>query len=449
MANDSAPTVAVFGTGLPALTTAYFLAKFNHTVTVYDHLTHTQSLTQHSAQSDLVSNHLAAQPLPKPAIYINTLCKLCPVYSYRHPSFNVYGSTLNLAYWRQLMQHSSAEEYGKSYTLLHQLTALNTSIYDNLRGCDAQTDSKALVHHLYSTKRVMRDIREEQTYRRTNNTAVDSGEKVIDVDELVRLQPSLTDAQADTVAALYAPADYVTDLQQYSRDMYTHCTQQMRVQFQYGVYAQSLTVADDTVTSVQCADDRQILANKYIVCDGVVLKALVPQYAAKQHLALVKHHTLRFDTATDVAPAVSKPEQYLDITRADPSSSSAVVTYGRELIHDVPDNTPTAIQQLYKMTADLVRDCCVIVASVYPRVTVDEISQHGKQQPIVSYTTITTDGLPLCGQLQPYKNLYVNLAHGMHGNALIHSTALLVAQLAAQEKSLLTDPRPFKPNRFV
>ena len=443
---QSQQSVAILGTGLSTLTTAYYLSKFNYNVSIYDYLPCMQSIQQYSIHSNLVSNHLAAQPLPKPAIFINTFCKGCPVYTYRHPSYNTYNAIPYL-YWRQLINHSGTKEYTETYNFLNELTKINTTLYNNITNNTAVYNNP--VYHIYTRKRMLRDIRTEQTYRRTINPSVNNNERIIDTDQLVSDMPSLTGCQGDIVAALHSPQDYITDLQLYSQNMYQYCHNQHNIQFVYNIYPQSIIKSPDnsnTIQSIQCLDNQLITADQYIINDSIVCRQLLPVYYTNQSIQLIRQHTLRFTSKFRPGTVISKPEQYIDITQLN-EDSDIIVTYQRELIN-TPNLLPDSIDTVYRMNDELIRSSCIAIQSIYPQITVDDISNHGQQQPIVSLTSITPDGIPLIGAIQPYTNLYCNLAHGMYSNTLIQITALLIAQIVAKQDTIINTNK-VNPNRVL
>ena len=241
--------VIVMGAGVIGVTSAWYLAKAGHEVTVLERNASAASETSFANGGQISVSH--AEPWANPAAPLKMLKWLgkedAPLL------FRLRADPAQWSWGLRFLRECSA---ARSTHNMIQLVNLGTYSRDSLQALRAETGieydhlSQGILHYYTSAKefdaalepaRIMRELGCER--------------RVIDADEVLRIEPALAPIRAQLAGATYTSADESGDAQLFTANLAKRC-EALGVRFRYGVRVQRLHAEGGRMASVEIADEQ-------------------------------------------------------------------------------------------------------------------------------------------------------------------------------------------------
>ena len=407
----------VLGGGIVGVTTAYYLAKDGHEVTVIDRQdTVGQEATAVNAGLIAPAHCFAWASPAAPKMLIKSLfgektsIRVKPTLS---PRFLWWG----LQFLR---------ECTSSRARINTLAKLELSDYSQRKlveiaateGFDYDGVNQGLVY-LY------RDEAELELGLMKMELLTSHGQKLerLSIDELAKIDPAFAGAGGTIVGAIHAPNDASGNSEKFTKNLMERC-KAMGVEFKFGVTAQKFTQKNGHITGV-VTDQGTLTADNYVLALGVGSPFLsrsvgqdIPVYPAKGFsvtiditnkaaaptLGGVDEKTLVAWSPMGDQLRISSTAQFSGYDKSHkPSDFENILNTGRELWPDAADWSTA------RMTAGL--------------------------------RPMTPDGPPIIGKGPKHDNLFYNTGHGHMGWTMASGSSALLADLIAGRKpEVATEP---------
>jgi len=295
--------IIVLGAGVIGVTSAWYLAKAGHEVTVLERNAGAARETSFGNGAQISVSH--AEPWANPSAPWKMLSWLgkedAPLL------FRLRADPAQWSWGLHFLRECSA---ARSLHNMSQLVRLGTYSRDCLQALRAETGieydhrTDGILHYYTRAKefdaaqepaRVMRELGCER--------------RVIDADEAVRIEPALAHLRPQIVGATYTSADESGDAYRFTTGLAQRCAAQ-GVRFRHGVRVQRLHAEGGRMTGVEFADETGAYqiesADAYVLALGSFSREIAQSVGVRLDVYPVKGYSLTLPIlAADKAPKVS------------------------------------------------------------------------------------------------------------------------------------------------
>lgn len=395
--------VLILGSGVVGVTTAYYLAKAGHEVTVVDRLSGPAEETSFANAGQISPGY--ASPWAAPGIPIKALKWM--VQKHAPLSITPDGSLFQLRWMWQMLRNCNAASYAVNKERMVRLAEYSRDCFKELRA----NTGIAYEGRQLGTTQVFRT--EQQMAEAAKDTQVlkDSGVpfELLTAEEIARVEPALAAVKHKLHGALRLPNDETGDCQLFTTRLAEMATQ-LGVQFRYNLQIDSLTFSNGAIAGVQCGHE-YLQADSYVVALGTYstnfLRNIVdiPVYPLKGYSITVPI------TNVDAAPVSTiLDETYkIAITRFDNrirvGGMAEIVGFNKTLNPKRRATLEMVVNDLFPGAGD------TSVASFW-----------------AGLRPMTPDGTPIVGKT-PIRNLFLNTGHGTLGWTMSCGSAALLSDL--------------------
>lgn len=395
--------VLILGSGVVGVTTAYYLAKAGHEVTVVDRLPGPAEETSFANAGQISPGY--ASPWAAPGIPLKALKWMLQ----KHAPLSITpdGSLFQLRWMWKMLRNCNAASYAVNKERMVRLAEYSRDCFKELR---ADTGI-AYEGRQLGTMQVFRT--EQQLSEAAKDTQVlrDSGVpfELLSVEEMARVEPALAAVKHKLHGGLRLPNDETGDCQLFTTRL-AKMAEQLGVQFRYNLQIDSLTFSNGAIAGVQCGHD-YLQADSYVVALGTYstnfLRSIVdiPVYPLKGYSITVPI------TDADAAPVSTiLDETYkIAITRFDNrirvGGMAEIVGYNKSLNPKRRATLEMVVNDLFPGAGDTAQ------ASFW-----------------AGLRPMTPDGTPIVGKTR-IRNLFLNTGHGTLGWTMSCGSAALLADV--------------------
>ncbi len=271
--------VVILGSGVIGVTTAYYLAKAGHEVTVIDRQP-APALETSFANAGQISPGYAS-PWAAPGIPLKAMKWMLQ----RHAPLSITpdGTTFQLKWMWDMLRNCTAERYAVNKERMVRLAEYSRDCFKELRD-DAGI---AYESRQRGTMQLFRTEAQFASASKDIQVLQDSGVpyELLTREQLGDAEPALAMAGDKLVGALRLPNDETGDCQLFTTRL-ASMAEAMGVTFRYNVAIDRLAVAGNAITGVQCGDEL-VKGDAYVVALGAhsttLLKGIVdiPVYPMK------------------------------------------------------------------------------------------------------------------------------------------------------------------------
>ena len=395
--------VLVLGSGVVGVTTAYYLAKAGHEVTVVDRLPGPAEETSFANAGQISPGY--ASPWAAPGIPLKALKWM--VQKHAPLSITPDGSLFQLRWMWQMLRNCNAASYAINKERMVRLAEYSRDCFKELR----TETGIAYEGRQLGTMQVFRT--EQQLAEAAKDTQVlkDSGVpfELLTVEEMARIEPALAAVKHKLHGALRLPNDETGDCQLFTTRL-AKMAEQLGVQFRYNLQIDSLTFSNGAIAGVQCGHD-YLQADSYVVALGTYstnfLRSIIdiPVYPLKGYSITVPI------TDVDAAPlSTILDETYkIAITRFDNrirvGGMAEIVGFNKSLNPKRRATLEMVVNDLFPNAGDTTQ------ASFW-----------------AGLRPMTPDGTPIVGKTR-IRNLFLNTGHGTLGWTMSCGSAALLADV--------------------
>ena len=271
--------VVILGSGVIGVTTAYYLAKAGHEVTVIDRQP-APALETSFANAGQISPGYAS-PWAAPGIPLKAMKWMLQ----RHAPLSITpdGTTFQLKWMWEMLRNCTAERYAVNKERMVRLAEYSRDCFKELR------DDAGITYESRQrgTMQLFRTEAQFASAAKDIQVLQDSGVpyELLTRDMLGSAEPALAHAGDKLVGALRLPNDETGDCQLFTTRL-AQMAANLGVTFRYNVAIDRLAVAGNSITGVHCGDEL-VKGDAYVVALGAhsttLLKGIVdiPVYPMK------------------------------------------------------------------------------------------------------------------------------------------------------------------------
>jgi D-amino-acid dehydrogenase len=271
--------VVILGSGVIGVTSAYYLAKAGHDVTVIDRQP-APALETSFANAGQISPGYAS-PWAAPGIPLKAMKWMLQ----RHAPLSITpdGTTFQLKWMWEMLKNCTADRYATNKERMVRLAEYSRDCFKELRdesGIDYESRQRG-------TMQLFRTEAQFASAEKDIKVLQDSGVpyELLTREQLGSAEPALAQVKDKLVGALRLPNDETGDCQLFTTRLAV-MAEQLGVKFRYGVAIDRLAVSGNSITGVHCGDEL-VQADSYVVAMGAhsttLLKNIVdiPVYPMK------------------------------------------------------------------------------------------------------------------------------------------------------------------------
>lgn len=403
--------VTVLGAGIIGVTTAYYLNKLGHEVTVIDRNHTIASECSFANGGQLSYSH--AEPWATPA----SLLKI-PKWLVTSDSPLVFHPSTDPDMWRWAISFlknctNARKEASTRHTMrlaLHSKECFAEIIQDT--GIEFSYLQKGTVHIFRDDKSLAASI-EQAKFQKTLGCDYEILHTRADCE---KIEPSFKYSPIPIVGGLFFPMDATGDVNLFSINLSKYL-EGKGVQFIHGKDAINILSEDHEVTAIMTKDGR-VEADAFVISSGAASPLLLRKIGINVPIYPMKGYSLSIDIENpEKAPTTSVTDQYNKIVYSRLGNVLRVAgTAEFAGYNDIID--PNRIATLKRM-----------VMQCFP-----EAGHLDVARPWACLRPSTPEGTPILGKTN-YKNLFLNTGHGTLGWTLSSGSASIVANLVSGQSS--------------
>ncbi|MFM9434154.1 D-amino-acid dehydrogenase [Janthinobacterium sp. CG_23.3] len=395
--------IVILGSGVIGVTTAYYLAKQGHDVTVLDRQPGPALETSFANAGQISPGY--ASPWAAPGIPLKAMKWMLQ----RHSPLAVApdGTMFQLQWMWQMLRNCTHERYAVNKERMVRLAEYSRDCFKTLR-------AEAGINYEGRQQGTMQLFRTEKQFAdaaKDIQVLKDSGVpyELLTRDELARAEPALGAIKHKLVGSLRLPNDETGDCQLFTTRLAAMAAA-LGVKFRYNVAIDGLDVAGGAIAGVRCGAE-VVKADAYVVALGAysttLLKSLVniPVYPMKGYSITVPI----VDAARAPVSTILDESYKIAVTRFD----DRIRVGGMAEIAGFD----TRLNPRRRATLEMV------VNDLFPGA-----GDTAKAEFWTGLRPMTPDGTPIVGRT-PLRNLYLNTGHGTLGWTMSCGSAQMLADL--------------------
>lgn len=409
--------VCVIGAGVVGVTSAYFLTRQGHEVTLIDARDHPAEVASYANGGQLSYSYVA--PLAGPGVLPSV-----PGWLLRGDSPLRLRPRLDPHQWRWCLQFALACRASVAQKSTAQLQALAYLSRDVLHALLEQEpldfghvrNGKLIA---YRDPAMLEKARRLVAYQAT----LGAEQRVLDAAGTVALEPALAGMGSSLAGAIYTPSEEAGDCRRFTEALYGRLQQMNNVRCRMSTEVRALRRNGGRIAAVQ-TDADEIGADAVVLATGVGTRALLRPLGGDVPLYPLKGYSLSVPLQPDEpgAPAISVTdyERRIVYARIGPILRiAAMVDIGSDDAEVDPDRIALLKRQVRESFPALDLESAIPWAGLRPA---------------------TPTGRPLIGRSRVAENLWLNVGQGALGFTLAcGSAALLTAQMSGLELPLRAD----------
>lgn len=412
--------IAIVGGGIIGLSTAYYLVKSGHRVTIFDDGNLKDSCSVGNAGM-IVPSHIV--PLAAPGMIAKGIRWMFNSKSpfYVRPRLN--GDLLR--WGLKFYAHANAEHVQRSIPWLKEISVLSKTLYRQLaaeRDFDFGYEERGLLM-LYQTRETEKE--EIEAAGLANKNGIEA--QTLSPAEVQRLEP---DVKVKAKGAIYFPGDAHLIPQQLMTSLIQQ-TQKQGVKILSGAHVEDFVVDNGKVSSVQIKREQQPF-DEFIIATGAWSGLLCSKLGLDLPMQSGKGYSF---TLNDVVKNIRIPSLLLE-------GRVAVTPMGSSLRFG---GTMEIVGTDRSVNMNRVKGIVETIPKYYPEMSVDVPDPKAVWNGL---RPCSPDGLPYIGRSRKYKNLIIATGHSMMGVSLGPATGKLVTELVNETQTSM-DISKFDPGRFA
>ncbi len=410
--------IAIIGAGVIGVSSAYYLQKQGHSVSVYDSFPGVALETSY-ANAGLLTPSLC-DPWNSPGIVWDVLknlwCKNPPI------RINARAIPSLLAWGMQFIRYSSVQNYVKNFEHNVVLANYSLQLFDEL----AKDFDLDFSYKKTGTLKIFRDAESLQQLKRfrTISNKLNITDEWLDVEALVSKEPALLPIKQELLGGVYYPSDALGDAYRFTQNL-AMFLEKNQVNFINNSKARLINDGNG-ICAVEINQNR-LAFDCIVLAAGCASPKLALPIDIKLPIQPIKGYSMTVDCknwAIKPRIPVIDHERHIAIT---PLGDSLRVAGIAEFAGFNKTINPQQIEDLKRL-----------LLTIYP------YAEYHINKDSVSYWTglrpTSVDGVPFITGTQ-YKNLYINTGHGHLGWTLALGSGKILSDLISGHRSILNrDP---------
>ncbi len=398
--------VVILGSGVIGVTSAYYLAKAGHDVTVLDRQPGPALETSFANAGQISPGY--ASPWAAPGIPLKAMKWMLQ----RHAPLSITpdGTMFQLQWMWQMLQNCNAERYAINKERMVRLAEYSRDCFKALRastGIEYEGRQQGTTQ-LFRTQEQMDAAAKDISVLEETGVPYE----LLSREQLVAAEPGL--ARNKLVGGLRLPNDETGDCQLFTTRL-TAMAEQLGVKFRYGMDITGLLTEGDAIKGVKCGDEL-VTAESYVVAMGSYSTALLKDLV-KIPVYPLKGYSITVPIVNAEAAPVSTilDETYkIAVTRFDDrirvGGMAEIAGFNTEL-------NPRRRETLEMVVNDLFPGAGNTAAASF----------------WTGLRPMTPDGTPIVGRTG-LRNLYINTGHGTLGWTMSCGSAQLLSDIISARR---------------
>ncbi|SDF60436.1 MULTISPECIES: D-amino acid dehydrogenase [unclassified Duganella] len=398
--------VVILGSGVIGVTSAYYLAKAGHDVTVLDRQPGPALETSFANAGQISPGY--ASPWAAPGIPLKAMKWMLQ----RHAPLSITpdGTLFQLQWMWQMLQNCNAERYATNKERMVRLAEYSRDCFKALRastGIEYEGRQQGTTQ-LFRTQQQMDAAAKDIAVLEETGVPYE----LLSREQLVGAEPGL--ARNKLVGGLRLPNDETGDCQLFTTRL-TAMAEELGVKFRYGMEIDGLVTEGDAIKGVQCGDEL-VTAESYVVAMGSYSTALLKELV-KIPVYPLKGYSITVPIVNAGAAPVSTilDETYkIAVTRFDDRIRVGGMA---EIAGFNTDLNPRRRETLEMVVNDLFPGAGNTTEATF----------------WTGLRPMTPDGTPIVGRTG-LRNLYLNTGHGTLGWTMSCGSAQLLSDLISARR---------------
>jgi D-amino-acid dehydrogenase len=404
--------VVILGSGVIGVTSAYYLARAGHDVTVLDRQPGPALETSFANAGQISPGY--ASPWAAPGIPLKAMKWMLQ----RHAPLSITpdGTLFQLQWMWQMLQNCTPERYAVNKERMVRLAEYSRDCFKALRastGIEYEGRQQGTTQ-LFRTQKQLDDAAKDIQVLEETGVPYE----LLSREQLVAAEPGLD--QNKLVGGLRLPNDETGDCQLFTTRL-TALAEKLGVKFRYGVDITGLLTAGDAIKGVQCGPEL-VTADSYVVALGAYSTSLL-QDLVKIPVYPLKGYSITVPIVNAGAAPVSTilDETYkIAVTRFDDrirvGGMAEIAGFDKRLNPRRRETLEMVVNDLFPGAGDTAS------ASFW-----------------TGLRPMTPDGTPIVGRTG-LRNLFVNTGHGTLGWTMSCGSAQLLSDIiSARRPAILSD----------
>ncbi|UTT85023.1 D-amino acid dehydrogenase [Vibrio pelagius] len=398
--------VIVIGSGVIGLTSAWYLAKEGHKVTVIDRQDSSGKETSFANAGQISYGY--SSPWAAPGIPVKALKWL----TQEHAPLKVKPSlSPALIQWAtQMLSNCSPAKYAINKSRMLRIANYSRDCLTELR----ETENLDYEGRQQGTLQVFRDPKQLEAIQQDMKLLKESGieHSLLDVEECIKVEPGLESVRDKLVGGLYLPGDETGDCHKFCLEL-TERAKALGVEFKFNTEVYSLNRQGSSLVSINTSVG-ELKADAFVLATGSYSTKLLKQINIDIPVYPVKGYSLTLPIVNaDKAPTSTVMDETYKVamTRFDDRIRIAGTAELAGFNFDIPEKR--------KATIDMV------IKDLFP-----EAGDHAKAEYWTGLRPMTPDGTPIIGKT-PVGNLYTNTGHGTLGWTMACGSGKILASVVS------------------
>jgi D-amino-acid dehydrogenase len=415
--------IVVIGSGLIGLTTAYYLKKRDHDVTVIDRQ------EGPGLETSFANGALLTPGMPEPwntpgcwRLLLSSLGRSDAPLQLRWRALPAL-----LPWGIAFLRNSRRAAFERSTLRNLRLALYSLEVMESLR-------SETGIEYARTARGALKIFRDPDVLDRAAAASRDLAAeglalRRISGEETVELEPALAPIRDQLAGAMH----YMKDE---TGDAYTFCirlaerTRAQGVELRFGTEVTALEARGGRVTAVK-TDREHIVGDRYVVAAGSYSTPLLKPLGIRLPVRPAKGYSVTFNRCW---------EPPLRIPLVDDDFHAAVVPFAEGIR---AAGTAEFAGFDLTMRPERIRNLLTLLTQVFPQAKFDP----AEAKTWCGLRPMSADGVPIIGPT-PISNLFVSTGHGHLGWTMAAGSGQLLADLISGEAPVL-DPEPYVPSRFA
>lgn len=402
--------VLILGSGVLGVTSAWYLAKEGHTVTVVDRLANVALETSYANAGMLSFDY--STPWAAPGVPLKAIKWMMQDISPLYFSLKDFDAK-TVHFLTNMMKQCTQSAFDMNKERMLRVARYSGECFKALRKeLNIQYDGRASgTLEVFRNEKAMQGAKSDIAVLQRCNVP----HQLLNVDECILREPALANVRSKIVGGLHLPGDETGDCFKFTNALAEEC-KKLGVTFKMGTSIDSLETDDDKISGVNTSVGK-LTADKYLVCLGSYSPVILGKIGIKVPIYPMKGYSLTMPIVDESKAPVSTvmDQKYkVAVTRFDDrirvGGIAEIANYNTNLQAKRRNAIEFSIRDLFPGAGDV-----------------------EKSEFWTGLRPMTPDSVPILGGTK-YSNLILNTGHGTLGWTMSLGSSKFVADILSGRK---------------